>query len=115
MSSILYECCIPTAESSSYQLLLLLLILCAQLQKLKQGVDYTDLELVVGSKSIATQLQYGKGVVHTYNYSYAVPRACGLVGAGAGIGRRVIKYCAHGQGFRTASYVDGDRPKLGVV
>ena len=32
----------------------------------------------------------------------AVPRACGLVGADAGIGRRLIKfykYCAHGQGF----------------
>ena len=53
MSSILYERFIPIAESSSYQLLLLLLILCAQLQKLKRGLDYTDLELVVGSKSIA--------------------------------------------------------------
>ena len=32
-------------------------------------------------------------------YEYAVPRACGLVGADAGIGGRLIKfykYCAHG-------------------
>ena len=87
MSSI-YECFIPTAESSSYQLLLLLLILCAQLQKLKQGVDYTDLELVVGSKSIPTCLQYGKGVLH----AYAVPRACGLVGHGCG-----CRYWSSGQ------------------
>ena len=51
---------------------MLLPILCA----LKTETE-ADLELVVESKSIATYLQYGKGVVH----AYAVPRACGLVGA----------------------------------
>ena len=104
MSSIIYECFIPTAESSSYQLLLLLLILCVQLQKLKQGVDYTDLELVVGSKSIAAIRERSCPCVR----AYAVPRACGLVGAQVLVVRliKIYKYCAHG---------DSDRPKLGVV
>ena len=49
MSSI-YEHFIPTAESSSYQLLLLLLMtVCAHLLSETEA----DLELVVGSKSIA--------------------------------------------------------------